>query len=73
MSRAEPRQRRARPIGVRLAIAAAALVAGSIAVVLGFVYWVTMTSLERSIDIVVETEITGLMELHRREGRIVYP
>ena len=49
----------------RLALLYMALFAGSVLVLLGFIYWSTVAFTSEQVDTTIETEIVGLAEQYR--------
>ncbi|MGD2020177.1 MAG: HAMP domain-containing sensor histidine kinase [Thiohalocapsa sp.] len=52
----------------RLALLYAVLLAGSVVILLGFIYWSTAGYMARQTDATIEAEIQGLAEQYRRRG-----
>ena len=52
----------------RLAIVYMVLFAGSVLLLLGFIYWSTVAFLSEQVDTTIETEIVGLSEQYRERG-----
>lgn len=52
----------------RLVLAYAALFAGSVLLLLGFIYWSTVTYMSQQTEATIQAEITGLAEQYRERG-----
>jgi signal transduction histidine kinase len=52
----------------RLALLYLSLFAGSVLVLLGFIYWSTVAFMSQQVDTTIETEIVGLAEQYRQRG-----
>ena len=52
----------------RLLLAYVALFAGSVLLLLGFIYWSTVAYMSNQTDAIIEAEITGLAEQYRERG-----
>ena len=52
----------------RLLLAYVALFAGSVLLLLGFIYWSTVTYMSQQTDATIQAEITGLAEQYRERG-----
>ena len=52
----------------RLALVYMVLFAGSVLILLGFIYWSTVTYMAEQTDATIRAEITGLAEQYRQRG-----
>ena len=52
----------------RLALLYMALFAGSVLLLLGFIYWSTVAFMANQTDAIIEAEIVGLAEQYRERG-----